>query len=83
MFKELKAKKIIEMICTRDHLGNNIWLMGSQSIKKSNVVLYIVLLRISKWPKLYYFTNKLRKIQPQNFGKTKNSQFELQFYWFL
>ena len=38
---------------------------GSQSIKTSNVVLYVVFLCTCKQPSPYYFMNKLRTIQPE------------------
>ena len=70
-------------MCKKDHLGCNTWLMDSQPIKTSNVVLYIVFLCISKLPSSRQIKNTLRAIQPQNFGKIKNSQLQPQFYWFL
>ena len=70
-------------MCRKDHLRHRIWLIGSQSINASNVALYIVLLCISELPTPYQFKNKIRTVEPQNFGKIKNSQLESQFYWFL
>jgi len=69
--------------CERGHLGSNIWLMGSQSIKTSILVLYIVFRCISEFPTPYQLKNNLRKIQSQNFGKIENTQPELHFYLFL
>ena len=70
-------------MCKRDHLRCNIWLMGSESIKAFNVALYIVFLCIYKLPTPRQIESKLTTIQPQNFGKIKNSQPEPQFFWFL
>ena len=81
VYIQLFAKSLIKNIkCKRDHLGCNL----SLSINKScNVALYIVFLRICKWPTNYYFKNKLRTIQPRRLGKIKNCEPESKFYWFL